>query len=61
MMKYKTEYQIVICHNDILTKLHNIRLELWRKSPFIAPKPALRIFVFSLVLGFSNSNNRIFQ
>ncbi len=35
MMKYKTEYQIVICHNDMLTKLHNIRLELWRKSPLI--------------------------
>ena len=34
-MKYKTEYQIVICHNDMLTKLHNIRLELWRKSPLI--------------------------
>ncbi len=34
-MKYKTEYQIVIFHNDMLTKLHNIRLELWRKSPLI--------------------------
>ena len=34
-MKYKTEYQIVICHNDMLTKLHNKRYELWRKSPLI--------------------------
>ena len=45
-MKYKTEYQIVICHNDMLTKLHNIRLELWRKSPLINLKGS--IFLYNL-------------
>ena len=34
-MKYKTEYQFVKCHNDMLTKLHNKRHELWHKSPLI--------------------------